>query len=193
MGAVEGFGSLKKFRPLVAVGPEKPLEDQLMMADYFRATSRCRHLGGADDLFYIRWKRWVRRDPFQCTSPCSALSAQAQLTRSQHPHFTPEETWRMLFKPPTSKASAAEVASAQDLEHPTDLFIPSHTPADEEILRLLRENEPDTVSIVAIGPLTNLAIAASKDPETFLRVKEVIVMGGAIDTSGNVRPSESPH
>ena len=35
-GAAEGFGSLKRFRPLVAVGPEKPLEDQIMMADYFR-------------------------------------------------------------------------------------------------------------------------------------------------------------
>lgn len=35
-GRVEGFESLKAFRPLVAVGMEKPLADQLMMADYFR-------------------------------------------------------------------------------------------------------------------------------------------------------------
>ena len=35
-GKPQGFGSLSKFRPLVAVGAEKPLADQMMMADYFR-------------------------------------------------------------------------------------------------------------------------------------------------------------
>jgi hypothetical protein len=41
-GQLEGFNSLKVFKPIIAVGAEQPLEDQLLMADYFRASSTAR-------------------------------------------------------------------------------------------------------------------------------------------------------
>lgn len=103
-----------------------------------------------------------------------------------HPHLSPAETWRSLFKPAPANLSPEDAAELQAVKDQHSLFEPSLKPAHEQMLELLRDNEPDTITIVAVGPLTNLALAAAKDPETFLRVKEVVVMGGAIDAPGNV-------
>ncbi|PVI02086.1 nucleoside hydrolase [Periconia macrospinosa] len=104
---------------------------------------------------------------------------------SSHPHLSPTETWKSLFLPAPANLSREEVAELQKVEDTHSLFTPSLKPAHEEMLQILRDNEPDTITIVAIGPLTNLALAAAKDPEAFLRVKEVLIMGGAVDAPGN--------
>ena len=36
LGKEEGFEAMKASKPIVAVGPEHPLEDEELMADYFR-------------------------------------------------------------------------------------------------------------------------------------------------------------
>lgn len=58
--------------------------------------------------------------------------------------------------------------------------------ATDFILSTLKEQED--VSIVALAPLTNLAIAMDKDMDTFNKVKEVVCMGGALKVPGNCSP-----
>ena len=44
------------------------------------------------------------------------------------------------------------------------------------------------LTIVALGPLTNLAMAVERDAAAIRRVGRVVAMGGAVDVPGNVTP-----
>ncbi|QPH00838.1 hypothetical protein C2857_004875 [Epichloe festucae Fl1] len=98
------------------------------------------------------------------------------------PDLSPPETWKSLFQNDDDDDASVDAGTY------SPFFTPSKVPAHKEILRILKENPIDTVSICAVGPLTNIALAAAEDPETFLRVKELVVMGGAVDIKGNVTP-----
>lgn len=56
--------------------------------------------------------------------------------------------------------------------------------AVEQILRIVKKN-PGEITIVTLGPLTNIAQAIKKDPETMRLVKRIVSMGGAIEVAGN--------
>jgi purine nucleosidase len=56
--------------------------------------------------------------------------------------------------------------------------------AVQALIRLANENSGE-LSLVAIGPLTNLAVATRLAPELPQKYKELIVMGGAIYAQGN--------
>lgn len=47
---------------------------------------------------------------------------------------------------------------------------------------------PGEITLVAIGPLTNIAVAIRREPRIVDAVKELIVMGGAIRHEGNTTP-----
>lgn len=64
------------------------------------------------------------------------------------------------------------------------LFTLSERFAHEEILEQLRLAEPKTLTIIALGPMTNLSLAYEKDPITFARCKQVISMGGCLNMPG---------
>lgn len=59
--------------------------------------------------------------------------------------------------------------------------------ASELIAGLLAASE-QSVEIVAVGPLTNLAVVLDAYPELVDRISGITIMGGAVDVPGNVPP-----
>jgi len=56
--------------------------------------------------------------------------------------------------------------------------------APEKIISLIADS-PQKITLVAIGPLTNIAMAIKKNPQVMLKIKRIIIMGGALRVPGN--------
>jgi inosine-uridine nucleoside N-ribohydrolase len=59
------------------------------------------------------------------------------------------------------------------------------TPAVDLIINLAGQY-PNELVLVPVGPLTNIAKAMDKNPERMRKIKEIVLMGGAFETYGNV-------
>lgn len=57
------------------------------------------------------------------------------------------------------------------------------------LIDTLRREDAQTVTLCALGPLTNIAMAFVKAPEIAGRVQELVLMGGASRALGNVTPA----
>ncbi len=75
-----------------------------------------------------------------------------------------------------------------DIELPHTDKQPEAESAHEMLVRLANEY-PGELEVIAIGPLTNLALALELDPTVTDKVREVTIMGGAALAPGNLSPS----
>ncbi|CAN6453562.1 unnamed protein product [Victoria cruziana] len=48
---------------------------------------------------------------------------------------------------------------------------------------------PGQVTVVALGPMTNIALAMQLDPEFPRKIRQIILLGGAFSVNGNVNPA----
>ncbi|HMV30089.1 MAG TPA: nucleoside hydrolase, partial [Anaerolineales bacterium] len=84
----------------------------------------------------------------------------------------------------------------------TNLPEPKTQPIKKHAVDYLIERflaEPNELTLFAIGPLTNVALAIRQEPKFAECVKELVIMGGAVRSGGNMSPlaefniSEDPH
>ena len=57
------------------------------------------------------------------------------------------------------------------------------------IIATLRAEPPGTVTLCALGPLTNLALALDQAPDIAPRIEAIVLMGGAYFEVGNITPA----
>ncbi len=60
--------------------------------------------------------------------------------------------------------------------------------AVDYLVRLISGSRPGRITLVAVGPLTNLALAEQREPGLLRRLGRLLIMGGAVAHPGNVTP-----
>ena len=86
-------------------------------------------------------------------------------------------------------AYSRHVHTAEGLTHP--LPPPTTRTSDADVVQYLAETlrtRPGEVTVIALGPLTNLARLHRKYPSVLQLAKRLLVMGGAVGIPGNVTP-----
>lgn len=105
-----------------------------------------------------------------------------------------------LVKPPHQ--AQGEVVHGSSGMGRTNLPEPKIQPIKTHAVDYLIERflaEPNELTLFAIGPLTNVALAIRQEPKFAECVKELVIMGGAVRSGGNMSPlaefniSEDPH
>jgi purine nucleosidase len=73
------------------------------------------------------------------------------------------------------------------IEFPTPTIKPADKPATE-MIRTIVSSSPGEVSIICLGPLTNVASALRNSPDVATQIKEIVLMGGSL-SGGNMTPA----
>ncbi|MTJ55939.1 nucleoside hydrolase [Anabaena sp. UHCC 0253] len=64
------------------------------------------------------------------------------------------------------------------------------TPAPEYLIETVSQYS-EQITLLCLGPLTNIALAIEKGGEDFVKgVKQIVMMGGAVRVSGNGTPNQ---
>ena len=74
-----------------------------------------------------------------------------------------------------------------DLPEPSMPLQAGH--AVDFIVETLLSEEPGSVTLCTLGPLTNIALALIRAPEIASRVHEIVLMGGGFFEGGNITPA----
>ena len=94
-----------------------------------------------------------------------------------------------LAKPLVRELLTAQYIHGQDGLGDIGLPLSGRVPADGNAIDIIVDTIrqfPNEIEIIALGPLTNLAVAMAKEPELAPKVKHCYIMGGVGKGPGNV-------
>jgi inosine-uridine nucleoside N-ribohydrolase len=95
---------------------------------------------------------------------------------------------KLLFGNATAYTAAYKNPPTKELVSPPDGFATHTVPQKQHAVDFIIETihrYPGEVTLLAIGPLTNIAIAIRKDPSIVPMIKDIVIMGGQIYVPGN--------
>jgi purine nucleosidase len=92
-----------------------------------------------------------------------------------------------LLRPPFTAPETHGDAGLGYARLPDSRVAPSNEHAVDLLIREIMAR-PGEVTLVAVAPLTNVALAVRKEPRIAEAVREIIIMGGALHVDGNTTP-----
>jgi inosine-uridine nucleoside N-ribohydrolase len=95
---------------------------------------------------------------------------------------------KLLFGNATAYTAAYTNPPTEQLVAPPDGFATHTVPQKQHAVDFIIESihrYPGQVTLLAIGPLTNIAIAIRKDPSIVSLIKDIVIMGGQLYVPGN--------
>ena len=96
------------------------------------------------------------------------------------------------------KPMVRELVTAERVHGPTgingmEVTKPVHSLQEQHavdfIIEALNQANDDSITLVPTGPLTNIGVAFTRAPEILPKIREIVLMGGAMRESGNTSPS----
>jgi len=117
------------------------------------------------------------------------LGAQSPLIQTPERAKAAKDLWGGRY---AGALDAKRPASAKDLETPFGGHFAATRPKAKNAIPFIIEtieNNPGQVTVLALGPMTNLALALRQSPQIAGKIKRLVFMGGAATVLGNTTPA----
>ena len=138
--------------------------------------------------------QWRDQEVSDCLKAVERMGIQSRVhvyIGAQYPLLHDYNSYQLevlLFGQPTQYVGAYMTGPGQPLAPPPDGFAKHTKPDKEDAVSFIIETihrYPHEVTILAIGPLTNVALAMRLDPTIVPLIKQIVIMGGQIYAPGN--------
>ncbi|MBV1837035.1 nucleoside hydrolase [Acetobacter estunensis] len=95
---------------------------------------------------------------------------------------------RPLLRAPVNATHVHGRTGFEGADLPAPAVKPSPEHAVDFLIRTVMAHEPGAITVCAIGPMTNLALALSREPALRSRLGRIVTMSGAFSEVGNITP-----